>query len=246
MIELMLESGIPVIVKQVPNILIFTELNKSNLRVYLPPIYTTDDGFEQENTFSPVYNDAIAIYELTKNNLAFEILLKHAVTFDKRLMSNNKKWQREKHILQSNPLLTIPKDEDIAFLKFYLYGDSYIDKINTTQNALLTEHRVFDTFNAIAITRNGLDIHTVNMKNSVDVDITIHPISIDGLQIVNPLDELECCIETGLEWSKWLSCEYSLEQKAITLGLYRLNRVRKAHSEDAMQIEAEKKSKQRK
>jgi hypothetical protein len=73
--EIMLESGITVFVKQIPNVLIFETLAKLKIPVPQPPIVELDDGRETENTFSPVYQDAITIYQLQMNNLAFDAIL---------------------------------------------------------------------------------------------------------------------------------------------------------------------------
>jgi len=48
-----------------------------------------------------------------------------------------------------------------------------------------------------------------------------------------------------VDWIKWYRCEYSLREKATTIGLYRLNRLMESHQEDAVQIESEKRSKKK-
>ena len=96
----MLESGITVFVKQIPNVLIFETLAKLKIPVPQPPIVELDDGRETENTFSPVYQDAITIYQLQMNNLAFDAILEHAIEFDKRHLEN-RFWKERKRYLRN-------------------------------------------------------------------------------------------------------------------------------------------------
>jgi hypothetical protein len=242
MVDMILSSGIPIQVKQIPNLLVFKSVSGAKLQVPQPPIFVLDDGRETENTQHPAYQDAITVFEVQRNNLAFEVLLEHAVTFDKKLLQKQE-WKRMYQNLRFQKYLNLPKREDITFLRYFAFGESSEDKNLMTQISILHEQPVFDIFNSILVTRDGYDIHDVNLRNSVDVKIHIQPIVIEGCQLVNPLDEMNACKEAGLDWTKWLACEYTLEQKATVVGLYRLNRVIKAHQEDAVQIESERKNK---
>lgn len=243
--EIMLESGITVFVKQIPNVLIFETLAKLKIPVPQPPIVELDDGRETENTFSPVYQDAITIYQLQMNNLAFDAILEHAIKFDKRHLEN-RFWKERKRYLRSQFFYNPNIKEEISFLRYFALGDSAKDKLLLTQNAILHEISVFDIFNSLIITRDGYDIKEANIKNSVKTGIDYQAIIIEGCQLVNPLDEIKACKEYGLDWIKWYRCEYSLQEKATVVGLYRLSRLVESHQEDAVQIESEKRNKVKK
>ena len=242
--EILLDSGITVFVKQIPNILIFEYLSSLKIPVPQPPVVELDDGRETENTFSPVYQDAITIYQLQMNNLAFDAILEHAIEFDKRLLQN-KHWVEKKRYLRNQFFYNREVKEEVSFLRYFALGESWIDKLRLTQNAILHELAVLDIFNSLIVTRDGYDIKEANIKNSIKTGVETHPVIIEGCQLVNPLDELKACKELGLDWIKWYRCEYSLREKATTIGLYRLNRLMESHQEDAVQIESEKRSKKK-
>lgn len=245
MIDIVLSTGIPVHVKQIPNLIVFKEVNSVGLKIPQPPVVELDDGRMTENTFSPIYQDAITVFQLQQNNLAFDVILDKAVSFDSRLM-NNADWRRLKRHLESQKLIQLPKKEEVAFLRFYALGESGFDKHNLTQNAILHESPVLDIFKSLLITRDGYDIHEANIRNAIKVGIDKQPLIVEGCQLVNPLDEREACIESNMDWMKWFRCEYTLEEKAVAVGLSRLARLVNSHTEDVMQIESEKKNKAKK
>jgi len=242
--DILLSSGIVVKVKQVPNITIYNEVAKHKLKVPQPPIVTLDDGRETENTFSPVYQEAISIFQLQQNNLAFDVILNHAVSIDERLLQD-KKWKRQKELLEKNKLLSYHEKEFVAFLKYYALAENFIDRNHLTQNAILHEGLVYDIFNSLIVTRDGYNIHETNLRNAVHVGIEVQPLIVEGCQLVTPVDELNACKENNIDWLKWYQCEVTLQEKAVIIGLHRLNSVIKSHQEDIIQIESEKKNKKK-
>lgn len=229
-------------VKQIANILIFEEVSKAELQVFLPPLDTSEDGYEIENTFHPIYQDSITVYELLRSNLAFDAILTYAVNFEPKYLKDSN-WKKMFEILQSQTFIELHDNEALNFLKFYVLADQTQAKQHLTQLAILHEAKVFDIFKSIQVARSGRSIHEYPIKNSINTGIEPESMVIEGVQLINPLDEYSACVASGMDWSKWISCEYTNQTKAYTVALYRLNKVVDSHQQDAVQIETEAKNK---
>lgn len=240
MTELILASGIPIHIKQIPNLLVYKAVSTLGLSIPQPPIVELEDGRETVNTFSPVYQDAIVVYQLQQNNYAFDTILENAVTVDDKYLRSYE-WRNMYYELKRQNFFNIPSNEKVCFLRYFALGD--MEKYHITRNAILHEGCVHDIFKSVLITRDGYDIKEANIKNSLNVGIEAQPLIVEGCQLVTPTDEFEACKEVGIDWIKWLHCDYTIEEKASVIGLYRLNRLRQSHVEDVIQIESEKKSK---
>jgi len=239
---MLMDLIIPVECSPISNHLIFKEVAKLNLKMPQPPIIELEDGRLQENTFHPLYQDAITVYQIQQSQYAFDALLNCAVKFDIRLMKENKEWTNYKKYLQMRKDYLL-SNERVAFLKYLVFSDDTKAKKDLTQNVLLHEGQVLDIFNMLTIARDGINIHEAYIKNAVKVDIQIVPLVIEGFQLINPLDEFNACRDNGLDWIKWLRCEYTNEEKASVIALHRLSSIVKSHQEDVVQIESEKKNK---
>ena len=233
-----MELAIPIEYSPVSNFLVYREVAKFNLKIPQPPIVELDDGRTTEHTLHPVYQDALTVYQIQQSIYAFDVLLKFAVSFDKRLMYENKEWKNyKKHILKD------VVDEPVAFLKYFVFAENPTAKNLLTQNVILHEGQVFDIFNMLTVARDGVNIHEAHIRNAVKVDIQVIPLIIEGNQLINPLDEYNACKENGLDWIKSIRCEYSLDEKAFVVGMHRISHAVKSHQDDAIQSETEKKSK---
>lgn len=239
---MILSSGIKVNLKEVANIRIYSELSKIHLVEPLPPIFVDDDGIEQENVWHPLYADALNIFAIQKNDAVFSIILDKCVDFDRRLLETDQ-WKKMYKFFVNDPVIRSKEPEHILFLKNLALGGS--DRFLITRECVLTEHRVFDIFNSITVKRDGVDILKANIRNAVKTNIDMDALIVEGLQLVNPLDEKKACADAGMDWQKWCNCEISMDDKASALALYRLEKIIDTHQNDAVQIESERKSKKK-
>jgi hypothetical protein len=239
--KIILSNGIHVLVREISNIKLFESEPVIPLVEPQPPEFELEDGRILQNFDHPTYYEAMQIYESKKADSLFLSLLNIAVFVDDSYLENPK-WKTYYNILRKQRLFDIPEDEDLCFLNYFAFqADS--DKSLLTKHALLTEQRVYNTFKSISIMRNHVNIHEAQIKNSVDTGIQAAPVVIGYEQLVNPLDEFKACREASMSWSNWASCKYSLEEKASAIALFRLDNIIRIHSDDAIQIEAERKSK---
>ena len=170
-----MELAIPIEYSPVSNFLVYREVAKFNLKIPQPPIVELDDGRTTEHTLHPVYQDALTVYQIQQSIYAFDVLLKFAVSFDKRLMYENKEWKNyKKHILKD------VVDEPVAFLKYFVFAENPTAKNLLTQNVILHEGQVFDIFNMLTVARDGVNIHEAHIRNAVKVDIQVIPLIIEG------------------------------------------------------------------
>lgn len=239
--EIKLSSGIYVRVREVPNISVWQHLAKAPLVLPLPPIFTLDDGREVEHTQSEIYQNALVIFDIMRSEYAFQSILELAVEFDERLMLG-REWKGMWQYLKEDTVMDIKQDERTAFLQFYAIQDGK-EKFDITRNAILNELEVYVIFKAVQVSRDGYDIHRVQMQNSISTGIEVENLSIEGVPLVNPLDEMAACKDFGLSWLDWFGCKYTNEFKANVVGLHRLQKIVSAHQDDAVQIQSEKKSK---
>lgn len=241
MFETQLSSGVHIRVREIANSSIWMHLSKSPLVLPLPPIFTLDDGREVEHTQSETYQHALTIYEIVRSEYAFQGVLALAVEFDERILQS-KEWKGMWEYLKADKVMDVRSDERTAFLQFYAIQNAE-EKFHITRNAVLNELEVYDIFNSIEVSRDGYNIHRVQMKNSITTGIEVEQLSVEGVPLVNPLDEMAACKELGLSWLEWYNCSYSNKFKANAVGLYRLQKVVSSHQEDAEQIQSEKKNK---
>jgi len=241
MLEMLLSSGVGIRIKEVSNLRIWHQLSKAPLALPLPPLYELDDGREVEHTQSEVYQHALVIYDILRSEYAFMSLLESAVEFDERLMLS-KEWKATWKYLQADKVMRVGTDERAAFLQFYAIQGAQ-EKFDITRKAILNEFDVYDIFNSIQISRDGYDIHKVRLRNSFNAGVVIESLSIEGVQLINPLDEATACKEFHLSWLDWTSCVYSNNFKANVVAMQRLERIVSSHQSDAEQIHSEKKSK---
>ena len=240
------QRGIRLGIREVPNVLVFNAIANSDntskvIEPKVPMYYIDEQDKWVENPHHPLYHDALNVYATRKELVIFDTILHMSILFDDYLLEK-REWKEYYDLLQLQGVLPIYTDERISYLKYFALT-SDIDKGNLTKNVLLTESLVYRTFNSIHVTRDAQDIHTAPLRNSVDTNIEIQPIIIGGEQLVNPLDEYLACTESNMNWVSWIRCEYSLPEKAATMALYRLNKIRDIHSDDAVQIQVERKNK---
>lgn len=229
-------------IQEVPNVLVFNAVDESRaIEPKIPMYYLDDQDKWVENPHHPLYHDALSVYATRKELIVFDTLLHMAVIFDEGYLLNAE-WKRQLEMLSLQEVLPLYPDEKFSFLKYFALTEEE-DKGNLTKNVLLTESLVYRTFSSIHVMRDAQPIHSAPLKNSVDTRIETQPIVIGGQQLVNPLDEYQACISSNMDWASWIRCEYSLPEKAATLALYRLNKIRDIHSEDAVQLEMERKNK---
>ena len=238
-----LSNGIEIEVTKIANIDLFSAISEKNLVVPKVPQFEEEEGsgIWQDNPLHPLYHDAIAVYEVLKSEAILDIVFERCVTIDRKYLGSQG-WERLYKYLKNQKSFPISDNEMFNFVKFYAFKDA-TDRGLLARNALLTESLVYSTFNSIGVVRNSSNIHEVQLKNSINTHINVLPVFIGGEQLVNPVDEYRACSDSGLNWGEWITCNYTMEQKASTIALHRLDRIITIHNEDAVQIEQERKSK---
>lgn len=222
------------------NTVLYKGLAKKNFKPPKVPTYIDNKGIVQENPFSQKYADALIVYQKTIELAMADVVLLNCIQFNP-IWKTSQSWDICRHIMQTQTVID-NSNLELSFLKYYVFPE-YQDYSLLAQEAFLTETRVYDIFGTVHINREGVDIHKAYLKNTIDTGIEVQPLFVGIHQLVNPLDEFNACIAGNMSWSKWYNCEYSLDEKASVVALSRLNRIREIHSDDAIQIESERKNK---
>lgn len=242
--QIQLSNGIKLAVTEIANIAVFSEITKLNLAIPQIPIYKDEEtGREYENPHHPQYVDSLLVYEARKSAFAFEILLRKCVEFDRRYLRMHA-WQRVKEFINLQKIFEL-ESEEIDFLRFFAF-DNPDDRSLLANEVLLTESRVHGIFQTIQVSRGGVDINRAHLKHSVDTGISQQPIIVGNVQLVSPVDEFQTASESGMLWSNWVRCEYTLDEKASAIALHRLNNAIKLHSNDSVQEHAEREARKKK
>lgn len=204
------------------------------------PTYIDNNGVAQENPFSSRYAEAVTVYHKSIELAILEIVLETCVIFSPE-WKLTPRWHECVEMMYRQSVL--PRNNlELSFIKYFVFNNLG-DQSKLAHEVFLTETRVYDIFGTVHIQREGVDIHKAYLKNTVDTQIEVQPVFVGLHQLVNPLDEYMSCTESNMSWDKWYSNEYTLDQKASAVALHRLSKVRDIHTNDSMQIHAERESK---
>lgn len=235
-------NGNTLILNPISNVQLFNHHQDIDIPVPKVPTYWDEyNDVERENPQHPDYYDAINVYNTRCMNYLFDIIIEKYISIEPSCLENEQ-WKRLFSILKKQPSLQLLNTEANNYIKYYVLKDIML-KGQLANALVLTEQRVLHTFNSIETYRAGINIHEFDLKNTIDTQITSSTVFLGDQQIVSPLDEYKCCIHSNMLWDKWMQCKYSLDEKASTLALFRLDRTIQLHSEDAIQIESERKHK---
>lgn len=191
----------------------------------VPKFYIEKQKRWVENPNSAEYLRDIEVYEIAKTNLIIDIVLAN-IMFDYKQIDDNQIRALKRSQLNGNLHL--------AILKYIIIKDHYnVNKL--IQEILLTETLVYKYITLLTVTRNGIDILKHDLRNPAKTNIDVLPITIGGHELVNPLYEYTACVDTGLDWMKWLNNDYQLNDMAYTIAMYRLNKLIDIHSQDELQ-----------
>ena len=237
--EVTLSTGVVVSVTQIANVAMYNEFDDSAIVEPKPPTYE-QYGVTHENKMHPVWHDAISVYNSQRIELAFQMVLELAVTFDKSCLGEHGWAEKARRLRRFTEF--VDRGDAANFLIYYAVK-TLGDKGAVANAALLTEERVYRTFSAVPFTRNGLDIHAATLKNAIDTGVQAYPFIIGNQQLVSPLDEYSACKDAGMSWERWLTGSYGQDTKATTVAMYRVERLVGTHQDDAVQIESERRSK---
>ena len=243
MVEFETKDGVELSLTTISNIDIFTYLADYGLVIPIMPMSKLDDGRIVPNPHSPLYNDALMVYDVSRHNAALDGIISLCIDIVDTIPL--KQYQR---VFERMVAYGIDKGVDTLehwYIKYVALTD-IDDKARLTQLVLLTETLVSGIFNSIRVTRGGDDIHKVHLKNAIRTDIQYDNIVIAGQQLVSPSDEASACIWSLLSRIDWNKGKYSLKEKATTIALYRLNKVVETHNNDVVQIHQEKESRKNK
>ena len=224
----------------VPNFEIFQYMSKQKIITPKPPRYTLDDGREIDNEFHPLYADALVVMDLARHNA----VLNGLITLCMKLVDKSE-IEAYRVPYEAQKSLSDEKLSLEAWFIKYIALDSYDDLNYLTQHLILTETSVSAIFSSIRVTRGGQDVANVSLKNAINTGVSTDTIVIAGHQIVNPLDEINACRFSQMEWQKWLRDEYNIEEKASAIALYRLDKIVDSHNNDAVQIYQEQQARKK-
>lgn len=203
----------------------------------IPQYWDEELGRWEDNPYDPIYDATLQFQTIHKGQLIFEWICSQS-NFE---IPNPDELEEEYYVYNSW------SKKGFSFEVWYLTQKLLTTKnlmATVVDNVLLTERSVANVMSGISITRQGFDIFEFPLKNQVDSRIELEPIICADTQLVNPLHEYSCCIESNLSWNSWYSCEdYDLEFKASALAYYRLHKIQQSHIDDAVAIESEKKVK---
>lgn len=214
---------------------LFNKLTTMQLvRPKVPQFYLEQRDIWIDNPDNPTYREAVRIYEYEKSLKSMDAALLLCIDFkdDIILRELQKSQYKHNHITREsiwlNYIYTTLTEEDI---------------INILNLCFLTENSIYDIFNVLvmSIYRGGQEILNARLKNAISTSIELENINIMGIQLVHPLDEYNACIDSNISWLEWQ--KLSNADKADVIALYRIKRIVDNHSQDEMQIEMERKSK---
>lgn len=240
-IEYKTVNGFDLILKPIANIYLFKNQNDYP-KIQIPKAFIASKQVWVENPFDPRLEEAQIIVEAERTLDTFSNLVRLCAELKNKELLTEAYWKRRyKYLLMENEFLKdVP--EETCFIK-YVVLVSDLDQYNIAEHCCLTENKVFEYFNSFTITRNGTNVHDVEVKNAINTGIDLNAVAIAGLQLVNPLDEYDAAIASNLSWIEWIRNQLTNDEKAATIALYRLNRLKNLHIEDEQQIQQEKKGK---
>lgn len=232
--EYTIKNDISLNIRTVNNFELFTMMSEFKIiKPKVPKFYLEQRDIFIENPDNPKYREALQIYEYEKAIKSLDAALLLSIEKDTNILENEKRKIRNKNVT----------DENKIWLN-YLYSILSVDDIsNILTISFLTENQIYDIFNALvmSIYRGGQEILNARLKNAINSTIALDNITINGIQLVHPLDEYTACIESNIDWIKWQ--QLNNEDKAQIIALFRIKRIVDNHSQDEMAIEMDRKNK---
>lgn len=224
-------------IDRIPNIDVFS-LDVSDIlpEPQVPQFYIEEQDRWEPNYNHPTYHAAMSVYFAGKTLALQDILFKKYINI----------VDKDKIIVPKNLRRIYPDEEDaFIFLKYILLTDEQdIGKLIDTMT--LTETRVYYIFKSLRVHREGMDIHQHDVKHTVNTNIEYEPIVIGGHQLVHPLDETNTCATLNISYIDWVESKFNLDSMAKSIALYRLGKIIEIHSNDAVSVESERKSRSKK
>lgn len=241
--EVTLSTGVELLVNTISNISLFTLLSKLELVIPQVPVVVLDDGREMENPHHPVYADAVMVYTADKSDKIFDLLIQNCLTIDDKWLKLPE-WLEIKDYFEMQDLIKLHDDEKVNFIKYYACQTEE-DRNLITNIAVLCEKRVAEIFSAVTVTKDGIDITKTGLKHAVTTNIAPETIIIGTTQLVNPLDEYSACQAANLSWVDWIRNQYTLDEKACCVALYRMDKNIELHSSDVVAEHSEKEARRK-
>lgn len=186
-----------------------------------------------DNPDAPEYYEALKLYNIKKNLLVYDVFLENAITLTVPI--NTDILKKIKRYIKTND------SNKIIYIKYHLLTEKQLNDILT--QVLLFENSVDKFITFLKVTRNGQDILNYPLRNNVNVNIDYEQFYIGENLLVHPLHEYNACISSNMDWSIWMSNKYSIDTKAYTIALYRLNKLTEIHSNDEVQSKSNSKHK---
>lgn len=235
------ERGFDVELIPTSNIEIYKSIANENLVTPKVPTYIDEDGKVLDNPFSPQYNDAMAVFDVIRHQIANDAIIHKCIKLISKI--DIERYRDSYLTLYESDLLAKSETLERWYLKNFVLTAN--DMTYIVQNTLLTEQRVAIIMNSIKVTREGIDIFKVNIKNAIQTRIEVDAIIVCGMQLVSPLDELKAAQNSMLNWQLWLSGDVSLEDKAVAVALFRLDKTIDLHSSDVVQQHQEREARKK-
>ena len=205
----------------------------------VPQFFIQSQNRWVENFDHPDYVEGLQLHQVRVANFAYEMLLKRIKLVDPTTL-NLTAW---KNIYRRIRQLEDGEDsEEYLYFKYFLFAEKEQQQ-KLINCCCLTESHVLSHFNRITVTKFGEDIHTVSLSNTINTGIEYTPIIIGNDVLVNPIDEWNACTKSNMNFGSWINNEYDLSVMALTVALYRLNRLAELHAEDEQVKQQNKKNK---
>jgi len=193
-----------------------------------------------DNPSDPQYISELQIYTLFCGEAALDYII--SVQAETPEGQHHKLTEEENLIVDS--LASGEISREIAYKKYVLFADN-LSKV--VDEACLTEQRIMRFFRVLenSAERKGDSLLLFPLKFSIDIATHIKPLVIAEQQIVHPTDELLCCSDSNIDWMLWLRNEFTLDEMAQTIAIWRLNKIIESHRSDEQAIYQERESKKK-
>lgn len=189
-----------------------------------------------ENPFNPDYPVAMNVYLYNQGEARLNHIL-NSIALDGDIKINITKRQMELFNIMEHNL------DPLYLFKKYVIFESNAAKEQLINLVCLTENRVYAYFENFIVERNDIPIMEHGLQNAINTNLEIAPLLVGTMQLVHPIDEYRIATASNINIMNWLNNEYSLDNMANIIALYRMNKIIESHNEDQIAIEQEKKSK---
>lgn len=214
----------------------------------IPQVWDDTRNRYIENPFSPDYEDALEETALLRSEAVIDTLIEHGITYVDGMPSEGRwiyRLQRSRVTGQFTDRYDLDNElhRKILYTKIVAANDS--DYALLAQTACVTEESVDAIVNSFGMVRGGMPIDDYPLRFAIQTGISAGATRIGTATLTSAMDEFESCVGSGLDWNKWVHGVYDIEFMVYTVAISRALAKRNRHTDDARQIESEKRSKRK-